>query len=91
MVERFIRPGIPVQDPTNLEKLFIRAEILVNMTRESDRLFGDTGFVLTNHKLLDTFIFPVAQRGALILPIVKSYDHTEFLKKARQLLSIDLV
>jgi hypothetical protein len=86
VVERFIRPGIPVPDPNSLEKLFIRAEMLVSMTRESDRLFGETGFVLTNHKLLDTFIFPVPERGALIIPIVKPYDHAEFLKKAGQLL-----
>lgn len=84
--ERFIKPGIPVPDPMDLEKLFVRAEVFVSMTRESDRLFGETGYVLTNHKLLDTFIFPVPGQGALIVPIVKPYDYQEFLKKAGQLL-----
>ena len=84
--ERFVKPGIPVPDPTDLEKLFIRAEMFVSMTRESDRLFGETGYVLTNHKLLDTFIFPMSGQGVLILPIVKPYDHVELLKKAGELL-----
>lgn len=84
--ERFIRPGVPVPSAADLEKLFIRAEILVGITRESDGLFGETGFVLTNHKLLDTFILPVPGRGFLILPIVKPYDYDKFLKKAGELL-----
>lgn len=84
--ERFIRPRIPVPDPMDLEKLFIRAEMFVSMTKESDRLFGETGFVLTNHKLLDTFIFPIPGQGALILPIVKPYDYDELLKRAGELL-----
>ncbi|MEM3160748.1 MAG: hypothetical protein QXJ74_08195 [Nitrososphaera sp.] len=88
--ERCIRPGIPVPDPMDLEKLFIRAEVFVSMTMESDRLFGETGYVMTNHKLLDTFIFPVPGNGALIVPIVKPYDYHELLKKAGQLLGRDL-
>lgn len=84
--ERHIRPGIPVPDPMDLEKLFIRAEVFVSMTKESDRLFGETGYVMTNHKLLDTFIFPAPGQGALIVPIVKPYDYQEFLKNAGQLL-----
>ena len=39
--ERFIKPGIPVPDPMDLEKLFIRAEMFVSMTKESDRLCPD--------------------------------------------------
>lgn len=84
--ERFVRKGVPVPDPADLEKLFIRAELIASMTRESDKLFGETGFVLTNHRLLDTFIFPVPDQGVLILPIVKPYDYDGFLKKAGELL-----
>lgn len=85
MEERFVRQGVPIPDPADLGKLFIRAEILALMTAESDMLFGETGCGLTNHKLLDTFIFPVPGR-VLILPIVNPYDYDLFLKKACELL-----
>ncbi len=84
--ERFIRQKVPVPDPVDLEKLFFKAEIFASMTRDSDGLFGETGFILTNHKLLDTFIFPVPDQGVLILPIVKPYNYDQFLKKAGELL-----
>lgn len=88
--ERYVMPGIPVPDPMDLEKLFIRAEVFVSMTKESDRLFGETGYVMTNHKLLDTFIFPAPGQGVLILPIVKPYDYDQFLKRAGELLGREL-
>lgn len=84
--ERFIRHKVPVPDPADLERLFFRAEVFASMTKESDGLFGETGFILTNHKLLDTFIFPVPGQGVLILPIVKPYDYDQLLKKAGELL-----
>jgi hypothetical protein len=74
--ERFIKQVVPVPLAEALEKLFFRAELFVSMTKESDSLFGKTGYVFTNHDTLDTFIFPVKE-GVLIVPIFRPYNHED--------------
>ncbi len=86
MKARFVRQGVPVPPAKELEGLFIRAELFVTMTGESDHLFGKTGYILTNHKMLDTFIIPMSSKGALIVPVVKPYDHEGLLAKISALL-----
>jgi hypothetical protein len=71
--------------------LFVRAEVFVSMTKESDHLFGKTGYVMTSHEMLDTFIFSTPDNKVLILPIVKPYNQDELLDKIGSLLGVRLV
>ena len=84
--ERFIKQAVPVPPSEELEKLFFKAELFVSMTKESDNLFGKTGYVFTNHDTLDTFIFPVKE-GVLIVPIFRPYSHEDLAGLILKLIS----
>ncbi|AIC15049.1 hypothetical protein [Nitrososphaera viennensis] len=88
MIARHVRQGVPIPPTTELEKLFMRAEVFVGMTKQSDHLFGRTGYVMTNHEMLDTFIFSIPDNSVLILPIVNPYNHDELLDKVGSLLGV---
>ncbi|HEX6560726.1 MAG TPA: hypothetical protein VF016_01740 [Nitrososphaera sp.] len=88
MKARHVRQAVPIPPAKELEKLFMRAEVFLSMTKESDHLFGRTGYVMTNHETLDTFIFAVPDGSVLILPIVKPYGHDELLEKVASLLGV---
>lgn len=91
MKARRVRQGIPIPPSKELEKLFVRAEVFLSMTKESDHLFGKTGYVMTSHEMLDTFIFSIPDNKVLILPIVKPYSHDDLLDKIGSLFGVKLV
>lgn len=84
--ERVIKKVVPVPPAEALERLFFTAEFFVSMTKESDKLFGSTGYVFTNHDTLDTFIFPVKE-GVLIVPLFKPYNHEDLAGRILKLVS----
>ena len=85
--ERFVNKVVPIPPEEELAKLFFRAEISVSMTKESDNLFGSTGYVFTNHDTLDTFMFPLKD-GILIVPVFKPYNHEDLADRILKLLSV---
>jgi hypothetical protein len=86
MKARYVRQGVPIPPARELEKLFVRAEVFASMTKESDHLFGRTGYVMTSYEMLDTFIFSMHDDSVMILPITKPYNHDELLDKVKSLL-----
>lgn len=87
MKARYVRQGVPVPPAKDLERLFLRAGLFVSMAGESDHLFGKTDYILTSHRVLDTFIMPFPRKGALIIPVVKPYDHERLVEKILELLN----
>lgn len=85
--ERFVNKVVPIPPEEELAKLFFRAEFFVSMTKESDNLFGRTGYVFTNHDTLDTFMFPLKD-GILIVPVFKPYNHEDLADRILKLVSI---
>ncbi|HEX2615072.1 MAG TPA: hypothetical protein VHL10_06235 [Nitrososphaera sp.] len=82
LVALYTRPGAPMPNEREFEKLFLQTEIIAGITKTNVSLFGEPKFFSIYYEYMDLYFFLLSKpdrRGVLVVQIVEPYDHKEIV------------
>jgi hypothetical protein len=69
-----LKLNVPELKEEDARRLSDQTEVIMNMTRTNEQLFGRVGFVLVSHESIDGMFFPIDSSITVLVGLVKPYD-----------------
>jgi len=84
LVSMYSKPGTPIPNEREFEKLFLQTEIIAGITETNIGLFGSPRYFSISFEYVDLYFFHLSRysrSGILILQIVRPFIHEEIISK----------
>jgi hypothetical protein len=72
-----IRIDVPVLKEDDARRLSEQTDIVMDIVRSNERLFGQLGYVLVHHEAIDGMFFPVDGSTTVLIGLIKPYNQDE--------------
>ena len=69
-----LKLNVPELKEEDARRLSDQTEVIMNITRTNEQLFGRVGFVLVSHESIDGMFFPIDSSITVLVGLVKPYD-----------------
>lgn len=82
-----LKLNVPALKEEDALRLSDQTEVIMNITRTNERLFGRVGFVLVNHESIDGIFFPVDESTTVLVGLARPYDQEKVIGKVAGMIS----
>jgi hypothetical protein len=72
-----IKINVPVLKEDDARRLSEQTDIVMDIVRSNERLFGQLGYVLVHHEAVDGMFFPVDGSTTVLIGLIKPYNQDE--------------
>jgi hypothetical protein len=76
-----LKLNVPELKEEDARRLSDQTEVIMNITRTNEQLFGKVGFVLVSHESIDGMFFPLDSSTTVLVGLVKPYDQKKIADK----------
>lgn len=76
-----LKLNVPELKEEDARRLSEQTEVIMNITRTNEQLFGRIGFVLISHESIDGMCFPVDSSTTLLIGLVRPYEQQKIADK----------
>ncbi|MGI0021173.1 MAG: hypothetical protein ACREAY_11955 [Nitrososphaera sp.] len=76
-----LKLNVPELKEEDARRLSDQTEVIMNITRTNEQLFGRVAFVLVSHESIDGMFFPVDSSTTLLVGLVRPYDQKKIADK----------
>lgn len=93
LVAMYAKPGAPMPNEQEFQKLFLQTEVIASIARSNASLFGDPRFFSIHFEDTDLYFFLLSRSnrsGVLAIQLLQPYNHGEIVSKVGKYLELNI-